>query len=585
MDVLIHYTDMAFTSRCNLQDCYVIPESIDVSAAVEESASTDVLPKAFLVSPYMLHNHNTSYHRHHHLSSLTLLWRCGACGKEQCVGRDALAPLTCKDNRTGKSGSRSNTNINNTSTTSTTIQNSKREKKMDVRGTSSSSSSRQDPSLCPDCYCCPRCNASVLRITLTHKLDYIACCTYCHWQHETACKNLSDLMTALNASTLVKTLSPYYEAVRDWRYATETSRKATEEASLSISRLAISEYTQNSVETSLHPAIAMENIRESIRKRNEKALCDIPEWVPAFATLEETALHLNRENEKEISCHTLDDKGNKLLQKDSNDALMRITQMEQHGFYLSSKDHPFWKHHGIDSRVSSCFLSHNIRQPLLATVLTSLTRNETRDSDSYRLFLLNGVYRDPSFQQIKQQLITRSGGERRRCAVITMQLAAALHLPILQYRGHRDVLNDSEKWFAWRNFGNEEVIIRRCTIAREVGGSFTSSLHIAPDATESEWVKLPPRSNNRNTSGTIASMKKFSITLDRRNQEEGGNNVMVGFLVEVMTWLPVWQREKEKEENEIYGNATHSFADKDLSNTKRQHIVTYGVTVVWRGRN
>ncbi|KEG10474.1 hypothetical protein DQ04_03671010 [Trypanosoma grayi] len=595
MGVAVHLTDIDFTSRCALQDCYVIPAGGGASPPVAaDVAEADALPQGRLASPYLLQRHNVQ----NRLQPLALLWRCGACGKEECVAREALAPPAAHNQNDSSSNRR----------------------RSHSRGSSASSPRRHNPAVCPDCYCCPRCNATAVGISLTRQLKYVAQCSYCHWQHGAACEELKDLIVALASSTPQQLMAPYHRAVSEWQRSTKEKIKAEEEASLSLSRLAIAAHASSISESTaesgpqLHPAIALEQLRDFIRKQREKASCASPELSFHITRGEEAAANQIVHSEPATATATSatdaeEMHGVPVLQYNS-DLLKKTTQMEQHGFFLPM-GHPFW-----NSMASSCnsgssqseeaaatapyLLKQNTRLPLLAMLLTSSSGTETSSGSGSRnhsssdgggdssLCVVNGVERDPSFDRVAQDLRTRSGGERRRRPLLHMPLAAVRYLPVLlQQRGRCDAPDGSERYFTLHNFGDEQLVVRRFTIACEVGGTFTSSLIIPEGAGADAFVTIPPRSS----SGSGSAGVEFGVTLHRHGSGSScgdAGDVMVGFIVEVLTMLPVWRRTNSAaaatrsgiaSPQPFYEDAEEETATGSLA--RCQHIVAYGLTIAW----
>ncbi|KAF8297193.1 hypothetical protein TcYC6_0082020 [Trypanosoma cruzi] len=551
MEVSIHLTDVDFSSRCALQDCYVIPApchktvSIDKAAVavdggeVDTHVDTGTLPEGLLVSPYLLHPNKSNCSPR----PLALLWRCGACGKEQCVAREAMSLFTQRSSKKGAS-----------------------------RGISSR---RSEPAVCPDCYACPRCNASALSISMSREVLYVACCSYCHWRHGVACKDFDGLLASLSAATASKMMLSYNRAVGEWRRSCDEKLKRREEMLLSLSRVANAEYKKGTIGNGggapQHSAVVLEELRSAIYGRTLKNRDNSPEWIPFSAPGEMGAA---TPCETPTASPEEGDKKGVVLFPDNADALTRTTQMEQHGFFFPSS-HPFWGKQSESAATAPFLLMQNIRLPLTAMVIPPAqdgvkTNATAYQRDSSFLFVVNGVRRDPSFEQIVQVLQARGGSESRRCQLVTVKLAAAFCLPLLQQQSRHPASDESRRWFTWRNFGDDVLCIRRFTMEKQVGGVFDASLVISAGADASEWVSLAPRSGNRASVG-----ETFCITLQRT----AGASAMVGFVVEVQTMLPAWPGEGAEE---TPGAGAPSLVGETEGTTKRcPHVVRYGLTVTW----
>ncbi|RNF04556.1 uncharacterized protein Tco025E_07963 [Trypanosoma conorhini] len=255
MEVFIHLADVDFSSRCALQDCYVLPARSHPAAASAEGAAVEVvgdkggvragagaLPEAVLVSPYFLHRHTA----HRSPRPLALLWRCGACGKEQPVAREALSLFSHRGGHGGRKGA-----------------------------PLGAASRRHEPAACPGCYACPRCNAPALSISISRQLLYVACCSYCHWRHGDACEELEGLLASLSAVTASNSMPPCHRAAAEWRRSSGGEREAHGEASSSLSRSANSEFTGAAVAVGgaapRHAAVALEELRNAICERALKS--------------------------------------------------------------------------------------------------------------------------------------------------------------------------------------------------------------------------------------------------------------------------------------------------------------------------
>ncbi|RNF01803.1 hypothetical protein TraAM80_06800 [Trypanosoma rangeli] len=186
--------------------------------------------------------------------------------------------------------------------------------------------------------------------------------------------------------------------------------------------------------------------------------------------------------------------------------------------------------------------------------------------------LINGVRGDPSFRRVEEVLDAPGGSEGRCCRFVTVHLAAALYLPVLQHLPRRQASDESRRWFIWRNFSEETLCIRRFTVERQVGGDFASSLVIAAGAEAGEWVTLPSRRGN-----CASAQEAFSVTLCRNGGERA--NVMVGFVVEVVTMLPSWCGEVAEETALVEPSSLVREGGEAIK--KYQHVVKYGLTITW----
>ncbi|RNF14821.1 uncharacterized protein Tco025E_05692, partial [Trypanosoma conorhini] len=430
-------------------------------------------------------------------------------------------------------------------------------------------SRRHEPAACPGCYACPRCNAPALSISISRQLLYVACCSYCHWRHGDACEELEGLLASLSAVTASNSMPPCHRAAAEWRRSSGGEREAHGEASSSLSRSANSEFTGAAVAVGgaapRHAAVALEELRNAICERALKS-AGSPPGRGRFAAPCETAT---------ASPEAGDRKAATLLQGNA-DAFVRGTQLEQHGSFFPCT-HSFWANQGVNSVKPPYLLLQSTRLPLLAMVLPSPqdvmdVSVGARRLNSPILFVVNGVRRDPSFGRVKQVLHAHGGSGGQHCQVATVQLAAALYLPVLQLQRRQHALDESRRWFTWRNFGEESLGICRFTMEKQVGGVFACSLVIAAGADASEWVTLPPRLGN-----CASTREAFSVTLQRIGEERA--NVMVGFVVEVLTMLPPWRGEVAKEAAGPEVSASVEGAEGAFR--KRQHVVRYGLTITW----